>query len=414
VRLHPRAAARARRAGAVLALVALALAASCAPGGRTREVVFWEFWSPAALRPILARFERAHPGVHVRLEQLAWRTGPERIAAAAAAGNVPDLVELGAAWMPRMLAGGKLVDWSAGIADLKSGLRGWELCSLGETMFGVPWMLDTRALFWNKELFARAGLDTTRGPETWDELRRAAARIQALGHGVHGYGVQVGEPGVLAQTFLPFVWSNGGEVLSADGRSAVFDSAATRAALAFYLGLRQVGTLGRQDALDRAFEAGRLGCEISGGWLLERIPAEAPRLRYGVALVPAPSGGTHASWAGGEVLASFTEARQKPLALELARFLVQPDNALAFARAVKRVQPASVNADTCAYYRRRPAEMAMVRQTATARFTPTHPAWGDMEAAIEDEVGQALSDKKTAAQAVADAQARLAKLAGGS
>ncbi|HET7225288.1 MAG TPA: extracellular solute-binding protein, partial [Candidatus Eisenbacteria bacterium] len=157
MRLHPPAAARVRRAGAALALVMLALAASCAPRTKTRELVFWEFWSPAVLRPILARFERTHPGVHVRVEQLAWQDGQQRIAAAAAAGDVPDLVELGAALMPRMLAGGKLVDWSAGVADLKSSLRGWELCSLGETMFGVPWVLDTRALFWNKALFARAG-----------------------------------------------------------------------------------------------------------------------------------------------------------------------------------------------------------------------------------------------------------------
>ena len=54
----------------------------------------------------------------------------------------------------------------------------------------------------------------------------------------------------------------------------------------------------------------------------------------------------------------------------------------------------------------------MVRQLETARFTPHHPAWSEMEAAIEEEIGHALHDRKSAAEAVRDAQVRLAELVG--
>jgi len=54
----------------------------------------------------------------------------------------------------------------------------------------------------------------------------------------------------------------------------------------------------------------------------------------------------------------------------------------------------------------------MVRQFETAVPTPNHPAWGDMEAAIEDEVEAALYDRKSAAQAVADAHRKLTELVG--
>jgi len=122
--------------------------------------------------------------------------------------------------------------------------------------------------------------------------------------------------------------------------------------------------------------------------------------------------GTHASFAGGEVLVSFNASKNKPGALELARFLARPENALALAQAAKSVQPATVGADTSAYYREHPDEQMMVRQFETAFATPNHPEWVDMEAAIEDEVEQALLDRKTAAQAVADAQRRLAEQVG--
>ena len=69
-------------------------------------------------------------------------------------------------------------------------------------------------------------------------------------------------------------------------------------------------------------------------------------------------------------------------------------------------------ADTTAYYRTHPAEQTMIRQFETAYFTPSHPAWAEMEAAIEDEVEQALLDRKTTAEAIADAQQRLAELVG--
>jgi multiple sugar transport system substrate-binding protein len=172
--------------------------------------------------------------------------------------------------------------------------------------------------------------------------------------------------------------------------------------------------LDRQDVLDREFKEGRLGLQISGPWLFRKIPVDAPGLRYGAALVPRPSAerGTHASFAGGEVLVSFNASKNKQGALELARFLARPDNAASLAQAAKSFQPANLGADTLEYYRTRPDEQVLVRQLVTAVPTPNHPAWDEMEAAIEDEVEQALYDKKTAAEAVAAAGRKIQELAG--
>lgn len=404
--------ARARLAQRALRLAAIALVAAlmaCAPGAKGKTIVFWQFWSPDVVAPLLARFEKENPGWKVQMEQLTWQSGLEKITAAVGSGKVPDLCELGSTWMPRMLASGQLRDWTAGVSDLQAGLRGWELCSTGDKVYGIPWVMGTRALFYNKTLFARAGLDSTRPPETWEELQAAAAAIQKLGGEVRGFGVQAGERYVLFKKFMPFAWGNGGRILSDDLSKSEFDSPQNVEALAFYAGLRKVGMLERQDMLDRAFKEGRLGLEISGAWLFRSIPKEAPGLRYGVALVPRPDleRGFHASFAGGEVLVSFAAAKEKEGALLLARFLARPENAQTLAAAAQSVQPATIGADTTAYYRDRPNEQLMIRQFETAVPTPNHPAWVDLEAAIEDEVEQVLYDKKSAAQAIADAHRRI-------
>jgi multiple sugar transport system substrate-binding protein len=405
-----------RRLAIVVSALLLALVGAC--GRQPREVVFWQFWPVETLQPIVRRFEEQHPGVKVRIQRFTGAGAHERITAALDSGRVPDLCEVGSTWMPYLLATGRLADWSAGTADMRARLRGWPLCSVGDAVYGIPWLLGTRALFVNTGLLARAGVDTTRLPETWDELRDAAAAVEKLGGGVHGFGVQTGEREVLFKKFMPFAWGNGGRILSDDLSSAVFDSPENREALAFYLGLREVGVIGTQRTLDDLFKRGRLAFVVSGAWLLNSVPRESPRMRFAVTLVPRPGvhRGTHASFAGGEVLVSFAAAKHKHEALDLARFLAQPENAQALASRVHSVQPAAASADTSAYYRTRPLEAVLVRQFETAHFPPNHPRWRDMEAAIEDAVDRALRDPRppgeAAAAAVAEAQQRLAELVG--
>ncbi len=391
--------------GALLAALSILFPGGCGGGGGGATIVFWQFWPLEVVQPLIDDFERAHPGVHVQVERLTWDTGLQKITAAVAARKVPDLCEIGSTEMPRFLASGALVEWTDSLADLRSRLRGWELCSQAGRVYGVPWVLGTRALFYNKTLFARAGLDSTRPPETWADLSRAAQAVEKLGGGVHGYGVQAGERKILFKKFMPFAWGNGGRVLSEDLSRAAINSPQNLQALEFYLSLRRVGTLDRQDMLDRAFKEGRVGMEISGGWLFKAIPTEAPGLRYGVALIPKPSAhrGTHASFAGGEVLVSFAASRRSAAALQLARFLATPENALALSRSAKSVQPCAAGVDSLPYYREHPEERTLVLQLETAMFTPNHPAWVEIEAAIEDQLEQALYDKKTALQALADA-----------
>jgi multiple sugar transport system substrate-binding protein len=407
---------RARALAAVasfaFALALTLVAAGCGGGGKggaKTVVVFWQFFPTEQVQPVLDEFERLHPDVDVQMEQLTWQSGLEKITAAVAAGTVPDLCELGSTWFPRFAAQGALADWSDSAGPLESDYLLFDLARSGGKTYGLPWLVGSRALFWNKELFARAGIDTTREPETWPELLEAVRRVNGLGGGIAGYGANAGERYVLFKKFMPYAWSNDGALLTDDGSRSAFDSPQNVEALDFYLTLAKQGRVDRQDQLDEAFIAGKLGAQISGAWLLKKIPAQAPALRYGVSLVPMPAAdrGRHASFAGGEILVSFNASKQKAAAWQLARFLASKEQAMKVALANHSVQPAARSAVDDPAYVERPGERKLLEQLASAVPTPNHPDWLDMEQAIEEEVEQALYGKKSAAAAVHAASLRI-------
>lgn len=398
----------------VLLLLSLLAAPGCTPRPRppqSQVLVFWQSLPAGVADSLVAPFERDHPGLDVRVESLPAAGVAESLRVAFSAGHVPDLCQVGAAEMPGLLAGGRLADWSAGVADLRDSLLGWDLCSVGETTYGVPWGLETRALYYDAALLARAGLDPREPPETWDQFTRAAAAVQRLGHGAHGIGLPAADTAELARQALPFLLAGGG-IRAADPRHAALDSSGATRAFALLQRLRRSGTVGTQAALEGEFRRGRLGLMLAGAGLARRL-STAPSRRWGVALVPRPEAdeGANVSWLGGELLVSFNASAHRRGALDLARFLVRPENARRLAAAVPELLPAVAGEDTGAVWSGRPREQVLLRQIAAGRVAPNHPAWPAMQAAIGDELERVLDGSKSASRAVRDAQARLAALA---
>jgi multiple sugar transport system substrate-binding protein len=398
----------------LFACLAVALVVSgCGGGGKAngakQVVVFWQFFPAEQINPVLAEFKKQNPDINVQMEQLTWQSGLEKITAAVAAGTVPDLCELGSTWFPRFAHQGALSDWTDSAATLAFDGRAAEMASVRGRMHGLPWLVGTRVLFWNKELFARAGVDTTSAPATWADLNAACRRVNALGGGVAGYGANAGERYVLFKKFMPYAWGNGGTVLDKEMTKSLFDSPANVRGLEEYLLLAKLGRVDRQEQIDDAFLAGKVGATISGSWILRKAPKQAPDLRYGVALIPMPTAdhAGAASFLGGELLVSFGRSANPRGAWRLARFLASKDAALTVARANQAVQPAASGAIDDPFYAGDPNQRVLLEQLRTAVPTPNHPAWLDMEAAIEDEVEKALYGKATAAQAVAAASARI-------
>lgn len=111
-------------------------------------------------------------------------------------------------------------------------------------VWAVPYGLDTRFLYFRRDLFERAGLPGQWQPQNVEEILSAAAQVKARVGGVTPYalyGGAAGGTGTANHGFVPLVWAYGGELIDAKGRW-IGDSPAIRKALGYYA--RAYGALG--------------------------------------------------------------------------------------------------------------------------------------------------------------------------
>jgi multiple sugar transport system substrate-binding protein len=403
-----------RLSAALLALaLALALAVAFAGCGKRvhgpRVIVFWQFSPLTAIQPILARFEAANPGMKVQVEQLTWQSGREKIVTAIAANRPPDLCELGSTFLPGLVADSTLLDLTDRAVALRDSLVGWDIATYQGRAYAIPWMVGTRALYKNDDLFRKAGLDPAKPLETWDDVYRAARAISQKVPDAKGFGMNSGEREILFKKFMPFAWGNGGDILDPTGTKSVMASPANVAALRFYLSLKPYSLLDRQEMHEQAFGKGRLGMVISGPWLLRTLPTTAPDLHASVSLMPRPAvgKGTHASFAGAEVLGIFRRAKHPGDALRLAEFLVRPENAMPLFLATGNAFPAATSAASDTYFVSHPNDRVFLEQLRTAVAPPLHPKWVDIEEIVNAELEEAIYGTKTPEAALASADRRI-------
>jgi len=353
------------------------------------EIRFWQFWDIAAVEPLVEQFEALHPDIDVKIEQLTWKSGLEKIQAAMASGTQPDVCELGSTWLPRFSYEGVLEDVTDTYTELADSFLMWDSARWQGRVYGLPWVQGSRVLFYNRDLFRQAGIDPDAPPRTWEELRVAAQKIDALGPQINGFGQNLGERYVLYKKFIAFAWGNGGSILDENGKVTINDRQ-TVEALEYYLSLAEFSLQEKQEILDREFKIGRLGMQISGAWNLKNFRVEAPALDYGVALVPRPGTetGTHASFAGAEMLVLFKGTKHREAALALARFLQEYPQAKTLCQSVEGVFPAATSVIRDKEFIADDKVRVFLEQSFTSRTAPAHPGWIEME----DVINRALEE----------------------
>ncbi len=392
----------------------LVLSLSCGKKQSSEGTVvhLWQFWDLAVVQPIVTEFEARNPGVHVEVEQLTWKSGLEKIQAAVASATQPDVCELGSTWLPRFSYEGVLEDMTPVYEAERDSFLMWDSALWNGRAFGLPWVQGSRVLFYNRDLFRRAGLDPDHAPETWAELLAASQKISTLGTGIYGFGQNIGERYVLYKKFMAFAWGNGGDVFDADGK-VVVNSPQVIEALEFYLKLAPFSLQEKQEVLDQYFKTGRLGMQISGAWNIKNYALEAPGLDYGVALVPKPAAdrGTHASFAGAEMLVVFKASAHKDAAVRLARFLQSYPEAKALSLQAGSVFPASVRALNDSTFVKDPRIRVFIEQAVTSHTPPPHPGWIEMEEVIDRAVEESLYGRRAPRWCLNDAAKQIEAIA---
>jgi ABC-type glycerol-3-phosphate transport system substrate-binding protein len=252
------------------------------------------------------------------------------------------------------------------------------------------------------------GVDTTTADTLWSDVLTHAEKVRAKGGEIYGFGANGPDKNRLYKKIIPFFWSNGGDVLDAEGKP-VINSQENIEALRTYLDLSRTGLIETQQGLDNKFVQGELAYWISGPWLADRIGKDNPGLRYGMAPLPTFPGGTSVSFLGGEYLAINEDSEHKEAAAKLIAFLISNEQVAKFCKDLGGNAPADRSAASDPF-QQSPLRIAYTRQIATSRMTPVHPQWLDMQDIIEEEVSAALLGTKSEEEALNTAQNRIVAL----
>lgn len=387
------------------------------PGSKT-EIRFWHFWSEPTQKEHLVQrikaFEEAHPDITVKLEELSWDQGEQKLLAAFNANQAPDVLELGSDWVAKFSSAGVLDDLSAMGGDSTTRFTTDVLAPgvWGGKVYAWPWIMATRAFFVNKGLLAKAGVDTAKALVSWSDVMDAAEAVNlqfAQGDPARfGFGANGPDRHRLYKKVLPFFWSNGGEIIDNNG-TPVINSPENIKALETYLELVRVGKYETQKQLDEMFLQQRVAFWISGPWLVDRLSKDTT-LNYAVTVMPGFDGKPGVSFNGGEYLAISAQSKKKEAAWALIKFLTSAKQALAFGKELPGgFAPADLSvADDPAL--QEGWSNVFTAQLSHARMTPVHPQWLEIEEILEDEFSNAILGEQEAQQALDNAQFRVVEL----
>ncbi|MCR6685034.1 sugar ABC transporter substrate-binding protein [Pseudoxanthomonas sp.] len=314
------------------ALGLLALA-GCGREPASEPLRFWAMGREAeVVAELIPEFER-ESGIEVDIQQIPWTAAHEKLLTAFAADALPDVCQLGNTWIPELAALDTLeplqgrVDASTVIEqdDYFPGI--WDTAVIDGQLVGVPWYVDTRLLYYRKDLLRQAGVE--RAPRTWAEWEQAMAAIKRqAGPGRYAILMPLNE----FEQQLSFALQQDDPLLrDHDGRGN-FRSPGFRRAVGFYANMFEQGWAPKMSETQISnvwdeFFNGFYAFYLSGPWNIREFRRRQPPAlegQWGTMPLPGPDG-PGAGIAGGTSLVLFRSSPRKDRAWKLVEFLSRPD-----------------------------------------------------------------------------------------
>lgn len=322
---------------ALLALAIAALLSSCAP--RREEDVVLKFWAMGregeVVTALMPEFERTHPGVRVEVQQLPWTAAHEKLLTAFAGDVMPDIFQLGNTWVPEFKAIGALRALDGEVAtsqlvtpaDYFPGI--WDTNIVDGKLWGVPWYVDTRVMFYRRDMLARAGY--AKPPQNWADWMKAMTAIKRI-VGPDNYAILL--PSDEFEPLLALALQQDEPLLRDGGRYGNFRTPGFRRSLQLYADMyaQKLAPLNRITNVYHEFGMGYVSFYISGPWNMgefkRRLPAEQQD-SWMTAILPGPSGPA-ASVAGGSSLVLAASSKHQRAGWQLIEYLSRTDTMARF------------------------------------------------------------------------------------
>lgn len=355
----------------------------------------------ALLESLLYRFSVENPDIQVKYEPI---TGDykQALLTSIASGTEPDVYYIDIFWWQELAKNDVLLPIDGfGVKRDEFVPSLIEAFTFDGKTYGIPKDFNTLGMFYNKDLFDKAGLEYPTDDWTWDNLKEAAGKLTDLSDAtkpVYGFCTPP-DPG----RFPAFVFQNGGTVMNADASDTTLDSEAAVQAAEFYTSFRAEGIGATPADLGEGWQGtlfgkGQCAMVYEGGWLIPYLRDQFPGTKYGVVLPPAGPAGEgnliftvawgisantknpDASWRVVEFLTN--EASQKTV-LESGFAL-----------------PSRISLQDSDYLKNNPNSAAIFNGASNGAF-PFF--WGAVGSDVNDQMGKALERVFKENQSVADA-----------
>ena len=296
-------------------------------------IKFWAMGSEAEyVTKLVPEFEKRNPGIKVIVQAVPWTAAQEKLITAFASDNTPDACQLGNTWVPQFATLNAIVKLDdfiniSSIIKKENYFEGiWDTNVLDSIIYGIPWYVDTRLMFYRKDIFERAGY--SQPPKSWDELFDLSNKIKTLFKGEEKYAIYL--PTNEWSQFIIFGLQNNALLLKDNNSLGNFSSKEFKEAFEYVIkfhkeNLAPIG-ISQVTNVYQAFEEEYFSIYISGPWninefkkwmkgdlsdtwLTAPLPAKYSEDYPGVSL------------AGGSSLVIFKRSEQKEEAWKFIEFL---------------------------------------------------------------------------------------------
>lgn len=267
-------------------------------------------------------------------------------------------------------------------------------------LYGIPKYTDTIGVFYNKDLFAKAGL--TEAPKTWDEFAEYASKLTDADSNVYGatFSARAGEEGTFQ--FLPVIQMAGGSYSNVNTEGAV-------AALDLWKSIIDNGdaspdvlSMGQWDATG-TFNAGNAAMAISGPWEIDRMVEDA-KFDWGVGLLPTlTEGGERSSALGGFDWGIMSTTEHPEEAFRALEYFASQDHRM-FEEFGNIPPRTDIELPVTGIASKDAALEVFLEQLQYAQPRGPHPDWQKISKAIYDGMQAALTGQTSSKDALDQAQ----------
>jgi multiple sugar transport system substrate-binding protein len=304
---------------------------------QAQELVMWERSGGNAgmVDALVAAWNEQNPDRQINLTYIPHTEMVPKLAQAIASGEVPDLMGLDLIYGPQFASAGQLEDITSyfeGDPTIATASPGhMQVATYDGKLYGVPLYADVSALFWNKDLFRKAGLDPEVPPQSLQDIHDMAAKITGIDEGVYGYYLAGNCAGCNIFTFGPLIWASGGKIEPLDADDEPLTGENLPAVLEWARMMHKEGLINPANQAENGetfhlqFGSGKVGIMGTGNFNITLAREQNPDMDFGIALLPGIEKGSTASFAGGDIVTVPRGSKRVADAVDFMKFILSDE-----------------------------------------------------------------------------------------